>query len=265
MTEQEYRQAAGMSRSTLWKLRELGTPEKFKHWTEHPEDPSPALIFGQAIHKLLLQPETFDDDFAVAPVVDRRTKDGKATYTAFLEGKGDRTEISQADYDTARAMVEKALSTPFVSRLLQGEREKPIFWTDEATGIVCKARLDVLTEIGGDPVIVDYKTTTDASETGFARSAIKYGYDFQDAYYTEAVKAETGKSPRFIFIVQEKEAPYALNIFEAEPLMLQRGYDLMRELLGLYKECSDTGNWYGYLGPENRINMLMLPAWAAKE
>lgn len=265
MREQEYRQTPAMSRSMLWKLRELGSPEKFRYWLEHPDPPSPALVFGQAAHKMLLEPDGFDDDFIVNPGFDRRTKEGKAAYAEFCEEKGNRTEIKSEDYDLICGMVRKANETPFVSRLLKGEREKPIFWTDEVTGVECKARLDVLTEIGGEPVIVDYKSTADASESAFQRAVINYGYDLQDAMYSEAVKALTGKTPRFIFIAQEKTEPFAVNIFEADPLMLRRGYDIFRELLGRYRECETSGNWYGYLGPDNGINVLSLPAWAAKE
>ena len=45
MTEREYRSAEGVSRSQLWRLHE-GSPEKFKYEEEHPEEPTPALIFG---------------------------------------------------------------------------------------------------------------------------------------------------------------------------------------------------------------------------
>lgn len=264
MTEREYRSAPGISRSQLWRLHD-SSPEKFKWWLDHPEEPTPALIFGQAVHKMLLEPDGFDEAFIVSPGFDRRTKEGKAAYAAFCAAKGDRTEIGPADYETIKAIVEKARSTPFVSRLLQGEREKPIFWTDELTGERCKARLDCLTELGEEMLIIDYKSTADASETAFMKSVINYGYDFQTAHYTEAVKSITDKPSRFIFIAQEKTAPYAVNIFEAEPLMVRRGYDIFRETLGLYHECRESGNWYGYLGKDEHINMLPLPAWAAKE
>ena len=55
MTEKEYREHPAISRSELWKLME--SPQKFKWEKEHPETPTPALIFGQAFHKLVLQPE----------------------------------------------------------------------------------------------------------------------------------------------------------------------------------------------------------------
>ena len=92
MTEKEYRQHDGVSRSKLWKLRE--SPEKAKWSWEHPEPPTPALLFGQAVHKLILEPVTFDDEFAVSPDCDRRTKAGKEAYNAFCEGLGDRAIIT---------------------------------------------------------------------------------------------------------------------------------------------------------------------------
>ena len=39
MTEKEYRRHPAISRSELWHIRE--SPEKFKWYREHPEQPSP--------------------------------------------------------------------------------------------------------------------------------------------------------------------------------------------------------------------------------
>lgn len=90
MTEREYRQAEGVSRSQLWRLTE--SPEKAKWAWEHPEEPTPALLFGQFVHKLVLEPETVDKEFIVAPTVDKRTKDGKAMWAEFM-GLVDRKSV----------------------------------------------------------------------------------------------------------------------------------------------------------------------------
>lgn len=263
MTDKEYRQHEGISRSALWKMRE--SPEKAKWAWDHPEPPTPALLFGQAVHKLLLEPETFDDEFAVAPNIDRRTKDGKAAYNAFCEALGDRAIITPDQFQTAVEMRNTAIHAPFVAKLLKGEHEKPISWLDDLTGETCKIRLDVLSEIDGRPLIVDYKSTQDASTDGFMRHAINLGYDFQAAMYCEGVEKVTGKKPIFVFIPQEKTAPYAVNILQADDLFLKRGYEIYRELLGIYHECKTSGNWYGYLGAYNIINNLALPSYLAKE
>lgn len=259
MTEHEYRIHPAVSRSELWKLRE--SPEKFAWAKMHPADPTPALIFGQVVHKLVLEPDRFDEDFAVAPECDRRTKLGREEWEVFQATLNDRTVISPADFLKAAEMAEAVQNHPLAAKLLAGLHETPHFWTDPDTGEECKCRTDAETVIDGQLWIVDYKTTQDASTEGFQREAEKYGYGFQAAMYSEGVQADTGEVPRFAFVAQEKAPPYAINIFVADEEFVRRGYDIFRELLGLFHECKETGNWYGYLGPDMTINILDLPAW----
>lgn len=263
MTERDYRSADGISRTELWKIRE--SPEKFKWAQEHPEEPTPALIFGTLVHKVLLEPKTVDEEFVIAPDVDRRTKDGKEAYSRFMANVGDRTIVSQTDFNKASEMVNALNALEFVEKLLDGDREMPIRWYDDLTEELCKCRLDCLTYIDDKPIVVDYKTAADASTDAFVRSAINHGYDFQAGMYCEGIEKITGLKPVFVFIVQEKDPPYAVNIFQADDLMVKRGYDIFRELIGIYHDCKQTGNWYGYLGKYNVINNLALPAWLAKE
>lgn len=263
MTEKEYRGHPAISRSDLWRIAE--SPEKFKYYRENPEPPTPALLFGQLFHKMALEPDTLLEEFAVAPAVDRRTKDGKAAYAAFLEAAEGKTILPQEDFARARQMCDALEANDFARKLLNGEREKPFIWTDDLTGEECKCRTDCLTEIGEDLVIVDVKSADSAETEAFPRAAIKYGYDFQSAMYCEGVKVQTGREPLFVFIVIEKKPPYAINILQADKLFIRRGYDVFRELLGVYHDCKQTGNWYGYLGRSNQINNLALPAWLAKE
>lgn len=265
MTEREYRQSEGISRSELWLLNpdNGGTPEKFKWAREHPEKPTPTLIFGTLVHCLLLEPDAFNKQFSVwDDAVKKTTKEGKAAYAEFADALMGRQEVSRTMYEQAVEMVLKLRSTPFVGKLLVGEHEMPIKWTDEMTGELCKIRLDCLTEINGELLIVDYKTAADASPDGFTRHALKYGYDFQAGMYSEGVEATTGKKPRFVFVVQEKDPPYAVNVFDADGEFIQHGKDKMRELLGIYHECKITNNWYGYMGADPVIETLSLPAWA---
>lgn len=263
MTEKEYRAHPAVSRSQLFKIRE--SPEKFKYFEDNPEPPTSALIFGQLLHAMVLQPYTVGNDFAEAPNVDRRTRDGKAQWAAFetyAEGKMIVTS------DMALAAVEMALKldrTEFATKLLSGEKEVPYFWTDDLTGEECKCRADCITNINGIDIIVDLKTAENADTDTFMRHAIKYGYDLQAAMYSEGVRKCTGKECAFVFIVIEKKPPYAVNILQADKAFVTHGFDMFRELLGIYHECKQTGNWYGYLGKHDIINNLALPAYLAKE
>lgn len=263
MTEQEYRQHPAISRSELFKISE--SPEKFKYYREHPEEPTPALVFGQLFHAMALTPETVWEQFAVMPNVDRRTKAGKEAFAVFESQAEGKTIVSVDMVEQASAMCEALSRNEFVNKLLKGEKEKPFFWVDEMTGEECKCRVDCLTEVGENLIIVDIKSTDNAETEAFMRSAIKYGYDLQSAMYSEGVKVNTGREPLFVFIAIEKKPPYAINILQSDKLFIKRGYDVFRELLGTYSECKKTGVWWGYLGRYNQINNLALPAHLAKE
>lgn len=263
MTEKEYRSHPAISRSELWKFHE--SPQKFKYSKEHPEEPTPALLFGQVFHKLALEPETFSEEFITAPEVDRRTKDGKAAWQDFLQTADSKTVIDAVMFQQAAEMVSALQTVPFSVKLLDGAHETPYFWTDAATGEACKCRTDCLCTKFSQPIIVDLKSANDASTETFTRDAVKYGYDLQAAMYSEGVTANIGTMPLFVFIVVEKNPPYAVNILQADELFVRRGQILYREYLNEYHDCRQTGNWYGYLGKENQVNNLALPVWLAKE
>ena len=273
MTEKEYRAHPAISRSELWKLNE--SPEKFKWYKDHPEKPTPALLFGQVVHKLLLEPNGFNDEFAVAPEVDKRTKAGREEYSAFLTANDGKGIVTADVFQTALEMAEKARSEPFVRKLLNGEHEKPFFWTDEVTGEALKCRTDNIGQLSDYPFVMDYKSCNDASNDGFMRDALRWGYDFQAAMYLDGVcknlfgksileMLDSGKSPPFVFVAQEKTPPYSINIFNADKEFIRHGYDTFRELISIYHECKTTGVYWGYLGKLNIVNELQLPAWMAK-
>lgn len=263
MTEKEYRQHPAISRSQLFKLRE--SPEKFKYYMDNPEQPTPAFVFGQLLHAMVLQPETVDEQFAIAPICDRRTTVGKKLWAEFEEQAESKTVVTADMIEQAVAMRDKLMGNGYVQQLLAGEKEKPFFWADELTQEECKCRVDCLTSINGMNIIVDLKTAESADTDTFMWHAIKYGYNLQTAMYGEGVKANTGRECVFVFVVIEKKPPYAINILQADKAFVLHGFDLFRELIGTYHECKQSGNWWGYLGKHNIINNLPLPAYLAKE
>jgi len=196
MTEKEYRSNPAISRSELWWMDR--SPEYFKYRKNTPIEPTPSLLFGQVAHKLLLEPESFSEEFAVAPNVDRRTKVGKEEWERFLYDCGDRTPVDAGTYEQISDMIAAARLIPLVNDLLAGEHEIPLFWTDPDTEIDCKCRLDaMIRDENGVPIIVDYKTASDASYKAFLRDVVNYGYYFQTAMYSEGV-IHNGMCPRLI-------------------------------------------------------------------
>ena len=266
MTEKEYNEHSGVRRSDLFKISE--SPEKYKWAITHPTEPTPALIFGAACHKYILEPNEWSDEYAIAPNVDRRTKAGKEEYERFCAENEGKAVVSQDQFDTMAAMANALDRCPMAEQLIHGkngETEIPFFWTDKDTQEECKVKLDRLVEIEGRYVVVDYKTSQSAQTDKFVHSMIKFGYTLQAAMYTEGVMVckELDYRPDFIFVVQEKDEPYSTNVIyvSSDSSVMQYGVDQFREYIGTLHQCKELDNWYGYLGPYGETSEAYLPGY----
>lgn len=234
-------------RSDLWELRK--SPAHYLYKVTHEEEATPALTFGTAAHKYILEPELFLDDYMVAPEVDRRTKAGKEQYAEFLEQLGERQPIKKADFEVIQAMNDAILMHPTACDLLKhGMHEVPITWTDPDTDEECKCRPDVINTAEG--LIVDYKTTTSCEDGAFERSCRYYGYKLQAAMYTEGLFQSQGLLYRFAFVAQEKTPPYAVRVYMCDPGFVDEGMEQFRDLMKIYHECKQSGKWPGYTDKE---------------
>lgn len=261
ITNAEYRTKDGISSSDLKKM--MKSMATFKYAKDHPEEnnDSEALQFGRAYHKLMLEPDDFDNEFIVSPKFDRRTKEGKAAYEEFLKNAEGKEVINEETYQKLLEMQKALYSTPFVKLLIKGEHEKSFFWKDEKTGIQCKCRPDSFGQIKDQYVAIDLKTTNDAETDHFMRDALKYGYDIQAAHYCEGLESVYEKPFKFIFIAQEKTAPYLVNVLEADEYFMASGKELRDTLLEKYGKCLETDEWSGYMDEKSGINSLSVPAW----
>ena len=264
MTEQEYNQAEGVRRSDLWVMHE--SAEKYRYNVDHPQEATPALVFGSACHKMILEPETFVNEYAIAPVCDRRTKDGKAMYEAFMEQNLGKTIISANDAQVMTEMEEALNRCSLAHSLIHedGQNEVPIFWVDGETGERCKVKLDRLINcLDGRVAVVDYKTAKNANTDQFNRAIFNNGYHLQAAMYTEAVMncLKLDYRPVFIFVVQEKKAPYSVNVVQVSPEVMEYGDKVFHSLLGRLHTCKELDDWPGYLPVDGKMNWTDLPAW----
>lgn len=234
-------------RSELWEIRK--SPLHYLYAVTHPSEQTPALAFGTAAHKYILETDDFWDEYILAPECDRRTKDGKATWAQFkaeLEASG-KSSVSVSDYNIIRDMNEAILQNPTAAALLKtGQHEVPIQWTDGETGEPCKCRPDCLTEYKGDKYIVDYKTTQSCEAGHFERSCRIYGYKLQAAMYTEGVFNQTFEPYKFAFVAQEKKPPYAVRVYFCDQGFVEEGMDIFRDLIEIYHNCKQSGEWTGY-------------------
>jgi len=130
-------------------------------------------------------------------------------------------------------------------------------WTDAATGLQCKCRPDWLTDDGR--IMVDVKTTENASPREFARSIEAWRYQVQASFYLDGVEQSTGTRPeQFIFICVEKKAPFACAVYAADAEMIAAGAKAAARDLEVLATCKAADAWPGY---SDQIEPISLPAW----
>jgi exodeoxyribonuclease VIII len=246
---------------------------------DHPETPTPAMILGAAAHCLILEPDRFAEQFAVAgrccavkKTGERCENPGKAcagdewfcgVHAKGIGGGGDgRTILSPDDAEAVRGMAAAVNAHPAARALLDrvAQVELSAFWTDQASGVFCKGRIDLLTK---DNVIGDLKTTEDdASPEGFARSVCKYKYHVQAIHYLRGLLASMATAcDDYQIIAVEKSAPYAVAVYRINEEQLMLGKNQIDEMLTRWAECEKSATWPAYA---DGVVELSLPAWAVR-
>jgi hypothetical protein len=223
---------------------------------------TPALSFGRAFHSFILDgQQAFERDFAVAPVCDKRTKEGKAEWSLFCEVNAGKTILSAEDMETIEAMYGAVATHPIASKLLlEGRSEMSVFWTDEQTGLPCKCRPDRIPD-GEHGVILDLKSVRSADIHAFTSACMNYGYARQAGMYIEGLNAvSNAKVDAFVFIRVEKDAPYRVEVYTLEDLFIDFGKQEFRRLIQIEAECR-KGGFYPHWKNEE-IKTLYLPNWA---
>lgn len=252
----------------------LRSPAHFKHWAENPEDDkeSAALTFGRAFHCATLEPDVFASTYTVTPAdapsyptqrqwdAKKPSPDSVRAMDWWLaweaENKG-RILLSTADYDRAQKMAESVRAHPVAAGLLMGgEREVTFRWTDDVTGVKCKARADLYAP---GEFLMDLKTCRDASPEGFGRAVASYSYDLQQAHYIDGIRSAGDRIRWFVFLAVESFAPFVCQPHVLDVKAEERGHALRMTALRRQAECLHNNRWPGY---SDRLNELSLPAWA---
>jgi exodeoxyribonuclease VIII len=247
---------AWLSKSSLDKLARA--PALYRHSLDAPpEPPTPAMRRGTLVHTAILEPDMYAQAYAVAPACDRRTSAGKAVWGAFELTCGNREPITVDEHKAAQAMREAVLAHPAARRALSGVAtvEASVFSALDDVPVRCRPDF-----WRADNLLVDVKTTSDASPDGFAKSCAQYRYHVQAALYTDIIERVTGTPvPGFVFVAVETAAPYLVAVYVASGAMLARGREAYRRDLATYRRCMDSGTWPGYSEQAMEID---LPRWA---
>lgn len=228
--------------------------------TAPPKAPTPGMINGTLVHCATLEPEAFDLRYAVGPDADKRSKEWREFVLSNTDTGAEAITALQREQAFAQAAALRRV--PAVAELLaEGTPEQSIWWRDSAHGLLLKCRPDWRTPVahGRGVVLLDVKTTQDASPEAFASSCAKFGYFMQDVWYCEGVAAATGLDVHgMVFGVVESEFPHAAAAFMLSDEARVQGREAAARARSTYAACITRGEWPGY---PQEIQVIDLPRW----
>lgn len=236
------------------------------YWAKHlnparpKKDATPAMQMGSAFHAMILEPNTLQDEYIVLPEPVFLKDVGRERYDAYKQVLYEceitaKTVIPFKTYQELDAMRLALLKNENAMNLIRESRiENSLFWTDKDTGMLLKSRPDIL----HSNIIVDLKTTSDASPRAFQYEMVKYGYHIQFAMIRDAVEQLEGRRiENFINIVIETKYPFNTAIYLVDEDAVDQGQLRYKEILVALKSAigHNTFDDYG-------IQTIGLPRWA---
>lgn len=242
-------------------LRAIENKSPLHYWAtsylnpDRPDDAdeeSKALIFGRAVHTLLLSEQGFREEYVVRPDTYEddagKWKPWSGNANACKEWLADRkgegkTVLLKTQVDDIQGMAERLSRSEVAVSLLRGRIERSII-TKDKTGVYLKSRPD---SIPADTIIADLKTCSDASQVSVGRSIINYGYLQQMALAITSLEAIGEQHvTEAVLLFVETTYPYAFNI---KPLDNSDIYTAMRQnrrALNVFAECLAANDWPTY-------------------
>lgn len=283
LSNADYHGGPGDSKSDLDRVRRSLLHYKANKESANDNHPTADQAFGTAFHTISLEPDTFWNRYALEPegaprrpsVTQRNAKkpspetiEAIEFWDKFETDNVGKTLIEAKDYQILADMMGSLSDHPAASSLLgaKGYAEASAYWRDPKTDLLLRCRPDFWRE---DGIIVDVKTTVDASLEEFSRSVAKWRYHVQAAFYLDGLReavAQSGSNQsaptEFVFLAIEKKPPYAVGCYVLDDESMRLGRAEYRADLERLAEAKVSDVWPGYGATIQRIGV---PLWYSKK
>lgn len=256
---EQYYAIPAVNQSTLKAMAK--SPLHYRHRLENEVDATAPMRLGSLAHCACLEHDKLASRYRVYEPPDGKKDDfrGKA-FEEFREAEEalGRTVIKRRELDAAMRIREALWSNKLAARYLQrGIAEVVMIWRDEATGILCKARLDWLS-LSVPDVLVELKTARDVGPWAFSSAFARAGYDVQSAFYHDGLIACGRATSGGKCIAIENVEPHDTIVYDLNEV-IDPGREIYRGYLERLVECRKSGEWLGQAATAEQI--LRLPKW----
>lgn len=240
-------------------------PLKAKYDSENNKT-SDAMDIGSAAHVIYLEPEKVESEIVIITADNWLTKDAREQRAqAYLNKK---IPLLPKNWDLIFLMRDGFFKNKAVAEYTKNVLiEQTLIWKDPITGIWCKARPDIIgKDPAGNPFMANFKTQANIHPDKFAAVVNERGYHQQADWYLQGYKIITGEILDYVYLAQEKEAPYMAAPFRVGNQSMEAAFRLNRRALQLYADCLAKNEWHGYRAynqmDRDTVITVDIPAWA---
>jgi len=246
--EEEYRSLDAINISSLKNLRQ--SPAHYLWFKDKGMATTPAMLLGTRIHKRLLEPDLFDDEYHLGLDVRRGSKQWKEEQ----EKAGSKTVLKPQDFFVINEVQNNFLNNKIAVDLLSGGKpEVSACALHPKYDVLMKCRVDYLK----DDAIVDLKTTNNF-ET-FRKNIGSNGLHLQLAWYGNIISLiRQKKIENYYLVVIETMAPYCVYTCQVNHSAITIAQVECEELLEQYIKCDKEKSWPG---PKEELINLDLEHW----
>jgi len=252
-------------------LKHLDDVRKYYHYYVAMDRRPPNLsqksqvMVGQCVHQILLEQVPVDELLCHYPPHCLKSNGAinpkpAKEFREAMQSEG-RVVVKDEDFKRIMEICNAAHQHP-LGRLLEREGtafEQPIYWTDNATGIDCRACPDFAYNTGTEVLCYDLKITERVAPQQWSRVARNFSYYQQDAHYSSGLAHITALPVRFVFWAIESVWPYRLAHYEYDPISRERASESHQRRLAELARRREKNDWEDPWTTE--ANFLAVDPW----
>lgn len=251
LPEAVYRPSTGFSTTNI-KLGLTRSWRKMKAYMDGlAKDKKKQFSLGRSAHCKILQPSLYWDDFVVQPV-NIGSRNSKA-YKEWAATQGDKEILTEEQYQDTLQMEASIMAE--AGEWFESGKSEVSGWLRISDNVVLKARADKL----HDGLIIDLKTTENASYEGCCKAVRNYLYHLQSVIYCKVFGV-----PNFAFVFVESDVPYDCHFpFFIDGEKQEQAQQLLDRALVELEQCVETGVYPGY--DNSQPKFVGLTGWERKQ
>ena len=225
---------------------------------------SPAMALGSLVHAMLLEPDTVDDKFKVAPTADKRTKAGKETWEKFQESlTADQIAITHDDVEMANRMLSAIADNSASAYYLNSPtavKEKEILTRVPFDGQDLNFKFIADIYCPEKNFLVDIKTVSSYDPLDWGKECAFNGYLRQMALYRFLLRYMQIPINSCVHIVVDKGEFPSCMVVEFDSSDLDRAenacFSMLRKLVVSHETNNFQPHYYGI------VPKITAPAWS---